>query len=587
MNRLLVYVHFNKFGYLSPHVRYQLEQLSPLFSRVVFLSNSPLSLEDRATLVASNLVSEVIQRENAGYDFVAWQEGLAHVGKETLVDFDSVTLMNDTCFGPLWDLEPVYQNFEADECIDFWGMTNHRATTKHQEHIQSYFMSFKRTVVSSDVFTHFWETVEVHDNVQQVIDQMETRLTSVLTEVGFRYDVIFNTCEMDTTHMLHPDFSIFNLSQTLQHRVPFIKVKGIDLNQLYAPFVIDEIGRVSSYPTSLIVNHMTNHFNPTANYLLTYKYLDAVTLPVAIDQKIAIHLHTFYVDLLPDFLREFQLFQFSYTLFLTTDEEGKVPMIEAILEEYHMTAQIRVTGNRGRDILPMLKLKEELSTYDYVGHFHTKKSKEAEFWAGESWRKELIAMLVRPANQILANFLTNDQLGIVIADIPTYFRYTKVDPWYEFSLVEDMTTLWQQMGMQKAIDFNAYSNFVMSYGTYVWFKYDALHQLFDLNLSDEDVPEEPLPQKSILHAIERLLVYLAWGNGYDYRISENPVKVPPFVDTTLMNTRENNRFNPTVPLDFTYYDGMKGAMRYFFFANKGILKYMVKRLYAKFGKRKM
>ncbi len=28
--------------------------------------------------------------------------------------FDSVTLMNDTRFGPSWDLEPIYQRFEND-----------------------------------------------------------------------------------------------------------------------------------------------------------------------------------------------------------------------------------------------------------------------------------------------------------------------------------------------------------------------------------------------------------------------------------------------------------------------------------------
>lgn len=30
------------------------------------------------------------------------------------------------------------------------------------------------------------------------------------------------------------------------------------------------------------------------------------------------------------------------------------------------------------------------------------KSKEADYWAGESWRKELINMLVHPADQIVS-----------------------------------------------------------------------------------------------------------------------------------------------------------------------------------------
>ena len=34
------------------------------------------------------------------------------------------------------------------------------------------------------------------------------------------------------------------------------------------------------------------------------------------------------------------------------------------------------------------------------------------------------------------------------------------------------------------------------------------------------VPQEPLPYNSILHAFERLLVYVSWANGYDFRISQ-------------------------------------------------------------------
>lgn len=52
----------------------------------------------------------------------------------------------------------------------------------------------------------------------------------------------------------------------------------------------------------------------------------------------------------------------------------------------------------------MLKLKDILSTYEVIGHFHTKKSKEADFLVGESWRKDLIDMLVKPANQIVSQF---------------------------------------------------------------------------------------------------------------------------------------------------------------------------------------
>ena len=40
MQRLLLYVHYNKFNFISGHVLYQLENIRPLYSRVVFISNS-------------------------------------------------------------------------------------------------------------------------------------------------------------------------------------------------------------------------------------------------------------------------------------------------------------------------------------------------------------------------------------------------------------------------------------------------------------------------------------------------------------------------------------------------------------------
>lgn len=67
----------------------------------------------------------------------------------------------------------------------------------------------------------------------------------------------------------------------------------------------------------------------------------------------------------------------------------------------------------------MLLLKDKLSQYDYIGHFHTKKSKEADFGQENLGEKELIDMLVKPADSILSVFETDD-IGIIIADIPSF-----------------------------------------------------------------------------------------------------------------------------------------------------------------------
>lgn len=579
MKRLLFYVHFNKYNRLSSHVSYQLEQLRPLFEKIVFISNSQLDSETRQVLAENQLVDDVLVRENKGFDFAAVRDGMAHLGFDELTAYDSVTLMNDTCFGPLWDLKPIYQGFEADGEVDFWGMTNFRATQEFHEHLQSYFLSFKKKVTSSQAFQDFWQGIQDFTDVQDVIDNYESEVTTVLVKAGFKYKAVFDTVDEDTTGMLHPDFTYYNPTAILKHRVPFIKVKTIDANSHIAPYLLSEIERTSDYPVDLIVSHMSMINPPDSPYLLARKYISPQVL-TDFDKKVAVHLHVFYVDLLQEFLDAFGNFHFPYDLLITTDLREKSEQISQILSENNLTAEIFITGNTGRDVLPMLKLKDRLKDYDYIGHFHTKKSKEADFWAGESWRKELIEMMAKPADSILANMEANPKIGITIADIPSFFRFNRiVVAWNEHEIAEGMNQLWERMGCEKTIDFETFHNFVMSYGTFVWFQYDALKPLFDLNLTDEDVPAEPLPQNSILHAIERLLIYIAWDGQYDFRISANPVQLTPFIDNKLYNLQDT--LLPHTFVDFNQLGGIKGALKYIIIGPARAVKYIVKKIILK------
>lgn len=581
MKRLLLYVHFNKYNQLSSHVEYQLQEMRPLFSKVIFISNSQLSSADKDNLYKKGLVDDVIQRDNTGFDFAAWRDGMLALGFENINKYDVITTMNDTCFGPLWDVAPYYHKYEANKEVDFWGLTNNRETKKSRqtngfrEHIQSYFITFKKPVIQSEAFTNFWMTVKNLTDVQEVIRDYETQVTTTFLDKGFKYAVIFDTVQEDASHLLHADFSYYHPTAILNHRVPFIKVKAIDNNQHITPYLLNDIRKKSHYPIDLIISHMSDINLPDFKYLLANKYLEKIEGVPFVTKKVAVHLHTFYVDLLEEFLIAFENFHFSYDLFITTDSDEKKLEIEKILSFKELKATIFVTGNIGRDVLPMLMLKEQLSQYDYVGHFHTKKSKEADFWAGESWRKELIDMLVKPADNILANFNKED-LGIVIADMPTFFRYNKiVDAWNEHLIAPVMNDLWNQMGLTKTIDFNALHTFVMSYGTFAWFKYDALKPLFDLNLTAEDVPEEPLPQNSILHAIERLLIYIAWNEHYDFRISKNPISLTPFIDNKLLNERGSSA--PHTYVDFNHMGGIRGALKYIFIGPARAIKYIIRR----------
>ncbi|MFC2400192.1 rhamnan synthesis F family protein [Streptococcus sobrinus] len=580
MNRLLLYVHFNKYNQFSEHVRYQLTQLRQLFSKVVFISNSQLDKSVAEQLKNDGLIDQFIQRQNQGYDFAAWHEGMSNIGFDNLTNYDSITAMNDTCFGPLWDMTPYFEKYEADDSVDFWGMTNHRAIDAGHifidEHLQSYFMSYKKCLIESSTFQDFWKNVESYKDVQKVIDNYETKYTKIFREAGFNYQAVLNTVPI-ADQFYHSNFTIHYPHVLLDNKVPFIKIKTFDLTQHLSPYLLTAIEEVSEYPVQLILDHMSDISQPTPAYLMDRKVLSKSASTYSGNKKVAIHLHTFYVDLLEDFLKQFSQLPFKFDLILTTDTEQKKIEIEQILDQHGFTGKIFITGNKGRDIIPMLKLKEELKAYDYIGHFHTKKSPEYPYWVGDSWRNELFQMLLNNADKILGEFEHRDNLGLAIADIPSFFRYTKiVDPVNENRFADDMNNLWKKMSLERSIDFNKISTFIMSYGTFIWFKRESLQPLFDLDLKDEDIPAEPLPQHTILHSIERILVYLVWAQGFDYLISPNEKYITPFVDNTILNIRPDTL--PNTYINFDNIGGIKGALKYIIVGPGTAVKYILRRL---------
>ncbi|BAK57633.1 rhamnan synthesis F family protein [Lactococcus garvieae] len=542
MKRLLLYVHYNKYNQISDHVLYQLRQMKPLFEKVVFISNSYLSVEGQAKL--TGLIDDFIQRENKGFDFGAWRDGMEYIGFEQLKEYDSVTIMNDTCFGPLYDMVPYYAEYEARE-VDIWGITNHRDYQESKnhgfaEHIQSYYKVFSHKVISSEVFQNFWKNIEDFENVQDVIDHYEIRSTTVFIEAGFKYETILDTRELDDSRLLHPDFSYYAPDVILREKVPFLKVKAFQSNESagIAKFMLDYVGENTNYQKELIVAHLSSVDYPDANYLLAEKYLGIAQHQI-ITNKIAVHLHVFYPELLEEFMAAFAQFHFDYSLYLTTNTEEKELIIQKYLVEHQIQAELVRTANYGRDVMPFLALKEKLRQYDIIGHFHTKRSLEASFFAGESWRTELIDMLIKPADNIIRNFEENDKLGIVIADIPSFFRFNRVvDADNENKMIAPiMNDMWKRMKMRKKINFHDFKIFTMSYGTFFWAKTEVLEPLFDLEIMKKEVPNEPLPQNTILHAIERILIYLAWDKDLDFRISKNHQELSPFIDARTFNQR--------------------------------------------------
>ena len=496
MKRLLLYVHYNKYDELSGHVLYQLEQLRPLFSKLIVISNSQLTKSATSTLKETG-VDEVIQRENLGFDFAAWRDGMAHVGFEDLTDFDSVTLMNDTCFGPLWDISDIVEGFEKRPNVDFWGMTNFRKTKYFDEHLQSYFMSFKKHVVASETFQKFWTSIKTFTDVQDVIDNYETRVTSVLLEAGYRYDAVFNTVVEEAGDLIHPDFSYYRPISTLEHKVPFIKLKAFTDNEKKGRLLLDYLANLSTYPVALIKSHLNSYHSPDSLVILDEKIIEpSFKRFTKHEYHMAIHVHISDLERLKVFFdSKFSAFYY----FTLSDHLDKNQVEDNLLNSFDKDRFQIVSQQFDNHYHALVSLAPQLSEYDFIGHFHTADFGNEGNLVDEATRRALIDMLLdeEKVSSIFAHF---PEVGLVFADLSKELYWT-----------DAIGTLNQNQAAkldnecQKTIN-----NSLHVFQGSMWLSKDFLEKII---LKDKYI---------FYNSDENILPYLfyrkAWDVGIDYRI---------------------------------------------------------------------
>ena len=220
------------------------------------------------------------------------------------------------------------------------------------------------------------------------------------------------------------------------------------------------------------------------------------------NESVALHLHVFYPDLLPDIMARLSCNRCRPDLLVSVTSEEARDLVARHLESYEgKVAAIEVVPNRGRDIGPFLTQfgRRILSEYAYVGHIHTKKTAAVKDAAlGKTWFEFLMANLLggrsgAMADAILASMKADRSLGMVFPDDPHAQGWNANRGFAE--------ALASKIGIEELPQ-----HFNFPVGTMFWARTCALSPLIDLNLQWDDYPPEPLPYDgTLLHAIERLL----------------------------------------------------------------------------------
>ena len=194
-NRFCICVFWEKDGIVRDYVEYYLKGLQEIANKVLIVVNGEINAEGKKKLQALGV--DIMQRPNLGLDFGGWKEAIFKIGYNELSKYDELILTNTTCYGPIYPLSEMFGEMKSRNC-DFWGITKHPEVNRYMlpgdpnskilEHVQSYFVVYKKSVFLSDVFKTFWKNVQLYTDYNKVVGYYETKLTNYLEVAGFKLD---------------------------------------------------------------------------------------------------------------------------------------------------------------------------------------------------------------------------------------------------------------------------------------------------------------------------------------------------------------------------------------------------------------
>ncbi len=212
--------------------------------------------------------------------------------------------------------------------------------------------------------------------------------------------------------------------------------------------------------------------------------------------KLAIVIHTFYVDVFKEILYHLKKLNIPSKLFVTTPF-GQADIIKPLIENCGFEYNVMEVANHGRDVLPFLKIIPDVLAegFEIFLKLHTKKSTHRQ--DGQMCLNDTLNKLVCSENteRIIQIFNEDKNVGIVGPE----------------SRIVSMTTCWgsnEKKVLRLAARLGVGSEKIMPAsfvaGTMFYGRFSAITPLLNLAISDEDFePETGQLDGTLAHAIER------------------------------------------------------------------------------------
>ena len=233
---------------------------------------------------------------------------------------------------------------------------------------------------------------------------------------------------------------------------------------------------------------------------------------------VLIQVHIYYTQLLQEILNKTNNIPIPFDLYITTNNKEKKIYIENYLKNQSKSNkyEILITQNKGRDVIPcLIQLKDIYMKYKYFCHIHTKKHGPTKK-LGKYWQNYLYENLLGNKNivtQILSDFENHNKLGFIFPE-PVFF-YIKNSYLHNYQDYHYINKIFSILFPNRNI--RAGNILAFPVGNMFWARTKAVYQIFNEKIIRQAPEENGAEDGTIIHAIERIWLYLVKLNGFYYK----------------------------------------------------------------------
>ena len=161
----------------------------------------------------------------------------------------------------------------------------------------------------------------------------------------------------------------------------------------------------------------------------------------------------------------------------------------------------------------LIQLKYVIKNYKYICHIHSKKTIYNPK-IGNEWRNYLYENLLgnkEIISEILTDFESNKKIGFIFPE--TFYNIIK----YTWKTSKTVKKYMNLLLNEIFPGYKIKKKLVFPAGDMFWAKVNAIYQIFEQNIEKQCPDEVNMSQNTILHAIERIWLFIVKLNGYYYK----------------------------------------------------------------------